>query len=283
MKTIFLDIDGVLNVDYADKDQFGHIFKDEYVQNLKEIIEKTGAKIVISSTWKDKGIERMLDLWKERNLPGEIIDITPDCIEVCGNTNIVYYDQVKRGHEIKLWLDRHPEVTQYVIIDDIQDFLDEQQVHFVNCSTGEPVKPWKSGLKEECKIKAINILNMKDKIEFAEFLDIQSKLEIKVGVIKTVTDVPKSDKLIKLEVDFGEDELRTVVTNIKPSLGEYYVEQLTGASLPFITNLKPAKMMGIESTAMIMPGFYENTSKVLDWTGKLCLSTINSKPGVSIL
>ena len=33
---------------------------------------------------------------------------------------------------------------------------------------------------------------MKDKIEFAEFLDIQSKLEIKVGKIKTVTDVPKS-------------------------------------------------------------------------------------------
>ena len=47
MKTIFLDIDGVLNVDYDDKDQFGHIFRDEYVQNLKEIIEKTGAKIVI--------------------------------------------------------------------------------------------------------------------------------------------------------------------------------------------------------------------------------------------
>lgn len=169
MKTIFLDIDGVLNVDYADRDQFGHIFRDEYVQNLKEIIEKTGAKIVISSTWKDKGIERMLALWKERNLPGEIIDVTPDCVDVCEATNIVYYDQVKRGHEIKLWLDRHPEVTQYVILDDIQDFLDEQQDYFVNCSTGEPQKPWKlgiPGLKEECKIKAINILNMKDKIEY---------------------------------------------------------------------------------------------------------------------
>jgi tRNA-binding EMAP/Myf-like protein len=204
MKTIFLDIDGVLNVDYADRDQFGHIFRDEYVHNLKEIIEKTGAKIVISSTWKDKGIERMLDLWKERNLPGEIIDVTPDCVDVCEATNIVYYDQVKRGHEIKLWLDRHPEVTQYVILDDIQDFLDEQQDYFVNCSTGEPVKPWKlgiPGLKEECKTKAINILNMKDKIEFSEFLDISSKLEIKPGTIKTVTDVTKSDKLIKLEVD----------------------------------------------------------------------------------
>ena len=280
MKTIFLDIDGVLNVDYADRDQFGHIFRDEYVQNLKEVIEKTGAKIVISSTWKDKGIERMLDLWKERNLPGEIIDVTPDCVDVCESTNIVYYDQVKRGHEIKLWLDRHPEVTQYVILDDIQDFLDEQQDYFINCSTGEPVKPWKlgiPGLKEECKIKAINILNMKDKIEFSEFLDISSKLEIKPGTIKTVTDVPKSDKLIKLEVDFGEDTLRTVVTNIKPTLGENYVDMLTGKTVLFVTNLKPVKMMGIESTAMIMPGFYD------DWAQRLTLSTISSKPGLSIL
>ncbi len=118
---------------------------------------------------------------------------------------------------------------------------------------------------------------MKDKIEFAEFLDIQSKLEIKVGEIKTVTDVPKSDKLIKLEVDFGEDQLRIVVTNIKPSLGENYVDMLTGKTLLFVTNLKPVKMMGIESTAMIMPGFYD------DWAGRLSLSTIDSNPGLSIL
>ena len=118
---------------------------------------------------------------------------------------------------------------------------------------------------------------MKDKIEFSEFLDIQSKLEIKVGTIQSVTDVPKSDKLIKLEVDFGEDQFRTVVTNIKPSLGEDYVDILTYKTLLFVTNLKPVKMMGIESTAMIMPGFYD------DWAGKVRLSTIHSKPGLSIL
>lgn len=265
MKTIFLDIDGVLNVDYEDRDQFGHIFRDEYVQNLKEIIEKTGAKIVISSTWKDKGIERMLALWKERQLPGEIIDVTPDCVDVCESTNIVYYDQVKRGHEIKLWLDRHPEVTQYVIFDDIQDFLDEQQDYFVKCI---------KGINEECKIKAINILNMKDKIEFSEFLDASSKLEIKTGKIISVTDVPKSDKLIKLEVDFGEDTPRVVVTNIKTSLGENYVDKLEGYSFLFITNLKPVKMMGIESQAMIMPGELENGTPTF---------VVNANPGTKIL
>jgi tRNA-binding EMAP/Myf-like protein len=52
---------------------------------------------------------------------------------------------------------------------------------------------------------------------------------------------------------------------------------LTGKRLLFVTNLKPVKMMGIESTAMIMPGFHE------DWAQRLTLSTIDSKPGLSIL
>jgi len=58
---------------------------------------------------------------------------------------------------------------------------------------------------------------MKELIEFSEFLEIQNKLEIKVGQIINVEDVPKSNKLIKLTVDFG-NETRIVVTNIKPLL-----------------------------------------------------------------
>jgi nicotinic acid phosphoribosyltransferase len=64
--------------------------------------------------------------------------------------------------------------------------------------------------------------------------------------------------------------------NIKPTLGEKYVDMLTGKTVLFVTNLKPVKMMGIESTAMIMPGFY-------DVDGNVTLSTIDSKPGLSIL
>jgi len=98
---------------------------------------------------------------------------------------------------------------------------------------------------------------MKDQIEFSEFLDIEKKLEIKTGKVTEVEDVPKSSKLIKLTVEFGDrfvQDTRTVVTNIKPVLGEDYKEQLLLNSFLFITNLKPVVMMGIESTAMILPG-----------------------------
>ena len=97
---------------------------------------------------------------------------------------------------------------------------------------------------------------MKDKIDFKEFLDISSKLEIKSGKVIKVSDVEKSEKLLKLEVDFNEDTTRTVVTNIKNILPETgYI--LEGNTFLFITNLKPVKMMGIESQAMIMPGQIE--------------------------
>jgi methionyl-tRNA synthetase len=111
---------------------------------------------------------------------------------------------------------------------------------------------------------------MKDLIEFSEFLEIEKKLEIKVGQVTAVENVPKSNKLIKLTVDFGT-ETRIVVTNIKPLLNpsdESIVanlktslgmsQSLIDKRFAFITNLKPVTMMGIESTAMIMPGEIES-------------------------
>ena len=72
---------------------------------------------------------------------------------------------------------------------------------------------------------------MKNQIEFAEFLEIEKKLEIKIGKVTAVEDVPKSNKLIKLTVDFGS-ETRTVVTNIKPHLTDPRL--LVNMMFPFI-------------------------------------------------
>lgn len=98
--------------------------------------------------------------------------------------------------------------------------------------------------------------NEKQLIDFTQFLEIESKLEIKYGKITAVEDVPKSDKLIKLTVSFGADDTRTVVTNIKTELADSKILLNQGSF--FITNLKPAKMMGIESQAMILPAMHNN-------------------------
>lgn len=89
---------------------------------------------------------------------------------------------------------------------------------------------------------------MKDKIEFSEFIEIEKKLEIRYGTIKIVERI--NNKMLKLSVDFNEEELRIVITNIGNKVDR--PEWLVGQSLPFITNLVPATISGFESTAMIM-------------------------------
>lgn len=91
---------------------------------------------------------------------------------------------------------------------------------------------------------------MKNKITFPQFLDIADKLEITYGKIVTAEFLPKNNKMLKLMVDFGETEQRSVVTNIGKKIAE--ISNLVGCVLPFITNLEPSVISGVESTAMIM-------------------------------
>lgn len=163
MKIIFLDIDGVLNR-YCDGDDgvFDN-FYEVYVNNLKRIVEETGAKIVISSSWRHAGLRRMQELWEERDLPGEIIDITPTINELYDNGYIQYYDMVSRGAEVQCWIDKHEqEIEKYVIIDDMEDFNDEQLPYFVKTwgnNHPEAHKTYGIGLTKECADRAIYILN----------------------------------------------------------------------------------------------------------------------------
>jgi tRNA-binding EMAP/Myf-like protein len=94
---------------------------------------------------------------------------------------------------------------------------------------------------------------MKELIDFSEFLEIEKKLEIRMGLITAVERINK--KMLKLSVNLGEEQPRTVVTNIGGKLNNppMLTEQdLVGHQFPFITNLKPAVISGFESTAMIM-------------------------------
>lgn len=148
-KIIFLDIDGVLNVYCQGRDEFGCTFHQQFEDNLRAIIEETGAKIVVSSTWRLSGLQVMQDMWNKRKLPGKVIDITPH-IDIC-----------KRGEEIQYWLDNN-QVINYVIIDDDSDMLKSQLKNFVKTS-GNINHPdcvdIGYGLTRICAEKAIKILN----------------------------------------------------------------------------------------------------------------------------
>ncbi len=87
-----------------------------------------------------------------------------------------------------------------------------------------------------------------DTINYASIDDF-AKIEIKIGQILSAEPVEGSDKLLKLSVDFGESAPRQVLSGIAKFVT---VDQLVGQKFPFVTNLKPRKMMGMESQAMIL-------------------------------
>ena len=155
MKVIFLDLDGVLNVQSQERDKYGSLFHQNLVDNLKRIIDETDAKIVISSTWRHSGLSVMQDMWKSRNLPGEVIDITIDLWSKD-------FKDVSRGEEIQHWLDIHTGIQSYVIIDDDTDFLPNQLNNFVQTSDNQDHTDFYDigyGLTVECADQAIKILN----------------------------------------------------------------------------------------------------------------------------
>ena len=138
-KVIFLDIDGVLSPRWWDSDKqsdnYGCLFDAKAVANLAKIVEETDAEIVISSSWKDMGLVELQNMWRDRDLPGKIVDITPDYMsdelllkEDSADMDYLY----ERGSEIQGWLLLHgDDVSRYVIIDDMDDILPEQQSHFL--------------------------------------------------------------------------------------------------------------------------------------------------------
>jgi len=83
-----------------------------------------------------------------------------------------------------------------------------------------------------------------NKIPFTDWL----KVELRVGLIELVEDIVGKDKLYKLSVDFGTEK-RTIVAGLKPYFAK---EELQGKKAPFVFNLAPAKLAGIESNGMIL-------------------------------
>ena len=162
-KIIFLDIDGVLNVYCQGRDVFGCTFHKHFEDNLRLIIEQTGAKIVISSTWRYSGLKVMQEMWDSRGLAGEVIDITPNEVDVVKRGTCEFYDLVERGHEIQQWIDDNSDIESYVIIDDDNDMLNSQKDNFVltvnNRDHDDCVDRMGYGLTRKCAEKAIEILN----------------------------------------------------------------------------------------------------------------------------
>ena len=89
----------------------------------------------------------------------------------------------------------------------------------------------------------------KEKMETTSLISMEEfqKVDLRVGKVLAAENIKKSDKLLKLRVDIGEE--RTVVAGIARS---YKPEELVGKTIILVANLQPTKLMGVESQGMVL-------------------------------
>ncbi len=109
-------------------------------------------------------------------------------------------------------------------------------------SRGESLFPRVSAEKEAPPPKKPAV-ELKPEIDYDEF----SKVDLRVAKILSAEAIPKSNKLVKLRIDIGEE--RTIVAGIGK---DYQPQELVGKSIVIVANLKPAKLMGVESHGMLL-------------------------------
>ena len=102
--------------------------------------------------------------------------------------------------------------------------------------------------------KGATMVDSKPEIDYEDF----AKLDLRVAKILDAEIVPKSNKLLKLRIDIGEE--RTIVAGIGK---DYTPAELIGKKILVIANLKPAKLMGIESRGMLLATDTDNGLTVL--------------------
>lgn len=121
MKIVFLDFDGVLNsmADFAFKTT-SQVFDAPYIARLNAIVLRSGAKVVISSSWRvNHSEDELRELLRTSGFEGELIGCTP----------VLGYEQAQglcdigeiRSAEIQAWMAAHPvPIASFVALDDLE-------------------------------------------------------------------------------------------------------------------------------------------------------------------
>ena len=138
MKVLFLDIDGVVNCATTTQRHRGFIGIDpRLAARVRRVVEATGCKVVLSSTWREDAENRA--------------EVERKVVEIYDQTPIL---DGFRGDEVSAWLAGHPEVTRYAVVDDVASWFHLWQPVF---NTDPRV-----GLTEEMAVRLARYLNEAD-------------------------------------------------------------------------------------------------------------------------
>ena len=169
MKVIFLDIDGVLK-----EEDYNAEFKDECFERLKQIVDATGAEIILDSSWR-------IDYWdfvenNYKTTDTQILDLYNHFekygLKAAGRTDYtIRSGPDSRPSEIRRWLADQPDVDTFCIIDDddfyrwkwLSQFLVITRTRVFQERNEKRYERWKHTLSDADVLKAIEILNRDNK------------------------------------------------------------------------------------------------------------------------
>ena len=186
--------------------------------------------------------EATQNIYAQIGLSDELARINPENLK---------YGELTAGTKIGETKAVFPRIEKTKVMNEINEAMDNGKLKMDNEEKSKDVKSPETAKNEgqattdEGQTEEVNFITIDD------FL----KVELKVGEIKVAERIPKADKLLRFEIDLGEEKPRQILAG----LAEYYEpETLVGRKVVVVANLKPRIMRGLESQGMICAASLED-------------------------
>lgn len=206
--------------------------------------------------------------WKLiKTQPQKTANIIHNCIRLIEALALLYYPIIPKSAE-KMFQALSPDKKLSEM-----DFNNFRNTCLENRKIPKP-KPLFKKVEDKEIEKALSLmkarmekLNKQEKSEGIAIITLEDfkKVELRIGKVMEASRVPKSDKLIVMRVKIGE-EVRQIVGGLYPF---YEPEQLIGKKVVVVANLKPAKLMGLDSYGMLLAAKKENKLELLTINGEI--------------
>jgi methionyl-tRNA synthetase len=162
------------------------------------------------------------------------------------------WGQLQPGTQIGETKGVFPRIDKTKVMNEIAEETEKSQEHSSELRQGAPPAP---GVPPAPARRAVDEESDDEFITIDDFL----KVELRVGEIKVAERIPNADKLLRFEIDLGEEKPRQILAG----LAEYYEpEKLIGRKVVVVANLKPRKMRGLESQGMICAASLEGDETI---------------------
>ena len=186
--------------------------------------------------------EATKNIYAQIGLSDDLAKINPENLK---------YGELTAGTKIGETKPVFPRIEKTKVMNEINEAMDNGKLKMDNEEKSKDVKSPETAKNEG---QATNDEGQTEEVNFITIDDFL-KVELKVGEIKVAERIPKADKLLRFEIDLGEEKPRQILAG----LAEYYEpETLVGRKVVVVANLKPRMMRGLESQGMICAASLED-------------------------